>query len=105
MQAKVVVVVDALVAKAAVAVKLAPKALQAVHAMVHLPHVAAALPKALAVIVKSAVLTARRQTVSTIVAMTDPTTETWIATWIATWTVATTVALVAMNCHVTSTHS
>ena len=93
--------VDALVAKAAVADKLAPKALQAVHAMVHLPHVAAALPKALAVIAKSAVLTARRQTVSTIVAMTDPTTETWIATW----TVATTVALVAMNCHVTSTHS
>ena len=93
--------VDALVAKAAVAVKHAPKALQAVHAMVHLPHVAAVLPKALAVIAKSAVLTARRQTVSTIAEMTDPTTETWIATW----TVATTVALVAMNCHATLTHS
>ena len=96
-----VAVVDALVAKAAAAVKLAPKALLAVHAMVHLPHVEAVLPKALAVIAQSAVLTVRRQTASMIAEMTDPTTETWIATW----TVATTVALVAMNCHVTSTHS
>ena len=97
LQAKVVAVVDALVAKAAVADKHALKALLAVRAMVLRLHVGVVLPKALAVIAKSAVLTARRQTVSTTVAMTDPTTETW--------TVATTVALVATNCHVTSTRS
>ena len=77
------------------------KAMRVVRAMALRLHVGVALPKVLAVIAKNEVLTARRQTVSTIVAMTDPTTETWIATW----TVATTVALVATNCHVTSTRS
>ena len=87
---KAVAVAVALVAKAA-AVKHAPKALQAVRAMVPLPHVAVVLHKVHAVIAKivpKEVLMARHPTALTIA-------------MIATTTVAMTVAPVATNCHVT----
>ena len=86
---------DALVDKAVVAVKHGPKALLAVHAMDPLPHVAAVLHKAHAVIAKivpKEVLMARHPTASTIAT----------TVVIATTTVAMTVAPVATNCHVTS---
>ena len=86
-----VAVADALVDKAVVAVKHGQKALLAVHAMDPLPHVAAVLHKAHAVIAKivpKEVLMARHPTASTIA-------------MIATTTVAMTVAPVATNCHVT----
>jgi hypothetical protein len=90
-KAVAVAVVAALVAKAVAAVKHAPKALLVAHAMALLPHVAADLHKARAVIVKigpKEVLRARLQTVSKIA-------------MIATTTDAMTVAPAATNCHVT----
>ena len=76
------------------AVKLALKVVQAVHAMVLLPHVAVVLHKAHAVIAKivpKEVLMARHPTALTIAT----------TVMIATTTVAMTVAPVATNCHVT----
>ena len=77
------------------AVKLALRVVQAVHAMVLLPHVAVVQHKAHAVIAKigpKEVLKARHQTVST-------------TAMIATTIDAMTVVPAAMNCHVTLTPS
>ncbi len=94
MKVAAVAVEAALVAKAVVAVKHVPKALQVAHAMVPLPHVAVVLHMAHAVIAKivpKEVLMARHPTALTIAT----------TVVIATTTVAMTVALVATNCHVT----